>query len=71
MVSDELSYDRSQLASEHLTYISTMTDEQRIVYDSVMERALMDIGGVFFVYGYGGTGKTFIWNTLSAGLRSR
>ncbi|XP_058725616.1 uncharacterized protein LOC131596898 [Vicia villosa] len=27
-------------------------------------------GGVFFLYGYGGTGKTFMWNTLSAALCS-
>ncbi|XP_073152982.1 uncharacterized protein [Henckelia pumila] len=28
-------------------------------------------GGMFFVYGYGGTGKTFIWKTLSAALKSK
>src|SRR3954463_7854524 len=28
-------------------------------------------GGVFFLYGYGGTGKTFMWNTLSATLKSK
>ncbi|XP_042046064.1 ATP-dependent DNA helicase pif1-like [Salvia splendens] len=28
-------------------------------------------GGIFFVYGYGGTGKTFIWRALSAGIRSK
>nr|XP_043619865.1 uncharacterized protein LOC122591678 [Erigeron canadensis] len=28
-------------------------------------------GGVFFVYGYGGTGKTFLWKTLRAAVRSR
>ena len=28
-------------------------------------------GGVFFVYGYGGTGKTFLWNTLCSALRDR
>ncbi|XP_074567143.1 uncharacterized protein LOC141823815 [Curcuma longa] len=28
-------------------------------------------GGVFFVYGYGGIGKTFVWKTLSAFLRSK
>ncbi|XP_023754072.1 uncharacterized protein LOC111902476 [Lactuca sativa] len=27
-------------------------------------------GGVFFVYGYGGTGKTFLWKTISAAIRS-
>jgi len=28
-------------------------------------------GGMFFLYGYGGTGKTFMWNTLSSALRSK
>ncbi|XP_076904031.1 uncharacterized protein LOC143559294 [Bidens hawaiensis] len=28
-------------------------------------------GGVFFVYGYGGTGKTYLWNTLSTVIRSK
>ncbi|XP_022023539.2 uncharacterized protein LOC110923789 [Helianthus annuus] len=28
-------------------------------------------GGVFFVYGYGGTGKTFMWKTLSASIRCK
>ena len=28
-------------------------------------------GGVFFVYGYGGTGKTFLWKTLSTSIRSK
>ncbi|XP_023745059.1 uncharacterized protein LOC111893225 [Lactuca sativa] len=27
--------------------------------------------GVFFLYGYGGTGKTFVWKTLSAAIRSK
>ncbi|XP_016168222.1 ATP-dependent DNA helicase PIF2-like [Arachis ipaensis] len=27
--------------------------------------------GFFFVYGYGGTGKTFLWNLMSAEIRSR
>ncbi|KAL6517869.1 hypothetical protein OROMI_033570 [Orobanche minor] len=29
------------------------------------------VGGVFFLYGYGGTGKTFIWRTLCSALRGR
>ncbi|XP_076898784.1 uncharacterized protein LOC143552452 [Bidens hawaiensis] len=27
--------------------------------------------GVFFVYGHGGTGKTYLWKTLSASIRSK
>ncbi|XP_019150957.1 PREDICTED: uncharacterized protein LOC109147756 [Ipomoea nil] len=29
------------------------------------------IGGLYFVYGYGGTCKTFVWKTLSAAIRSQ
>ncbi|XP_076907331.1 uncharacterized protein LOC143563738 [Bidens hawaiensis] len=28
-------------------------------------------GGVFFLYGYGGTGKAFLWKTLSVAIRSK
>ncbi|XP_071729153.1 uncharacterized protein [Rutidosis leptorrhynchoides] len=30
-----------------------------------------DDGGLFFLYGYGGTWKTFVWKTLAAAVRSR
>ncbi|KAG5582297.1 hypothetical protein H5410_052924 [Solanum commersonii] len=29
------------------------------------------MGGFFFLYGFGGTGKTYIWKTLSAAIRSK
>jgi ATP-dependent DNA helicase PIF1 len=32
---------------------------------------LLGKGGVFFLNGYGGTGKTFIWRTLAAAIRSK
>nr|GEY14846.1 hypothetical protein [Tanacetum cinerariifolium] len=39
--------------------------------NSVMYAVEMGDGGMFFLYGYGGTRKTFIWKTLSAALRSK
>jgi hypothetical protein len=36
-----------------------------------MSSVTMQKGGVFFLHGYGGTGKTFMWRTLAASLRSR
>lgn len=30
-----------------------------------------DIGNVYFVYGFGGTGKTFLWKTISAAIHSQ
>ncbi|CAH9097469.1 unnamed protein product, partial [Cuscuta europaea] len=37
----------------------------------IMRSVDEDIGGVIFVYGYGGSGKTFVWKTLSAAIRSK
>ena len=29
------------------------------------------VGGVFFLYGYGGTGKTFMWKTIASAIKSQ
>lgn len=42
-----------------------------VIYDEIMHALDKDNGGVFFVYGYGGTGKTFVWKTLSTAIRSQ
>ncbi|KAH9620971.1 hypothetical protein KSS87_023892 [Heliosperma pusillum] len=71
LVMDELSYDRQSLREEHDNNLAIMTDEQRMVYNEIVDAVLKNKGGVFFVYGYGGTGKTFIWRTLCAAFRCK
>ncbi|XP_031116687.1 uncharacterized protein LOC116020348 [Ipomoea triloba] len=68
---EELSYDRVVLADESDRFVSQLTEEQRGVYDTIIGDVSSNKGGLFFVYGYGGTGKTFLWKTLSATLRSQ
>jgi len=36
-----------------------------------MSRVDDNLPGIFFIYGYGGTGKMFIWRALSSAVRSR
>ncbi|XP_035837386.1 ATP-dependent DNA helicase pif1-like [Helianthus annuus] len=48
-----------------------LTEEQRSVFEEIMKSVDGNTGGMFFVYGYGGTGKTFLWKTLSAAPRSK
>ncbi|XP_024015964.1 uncharacterized protein LOC112089214 [Eutrema salsugineum] len=48
-----------------------ITDEQKDVYEEILDAVLNNKCGVFFVYGLGGTGKTFIWSCLSTVIRSR
>ncbi|XP_074300702.1 ATP-dependent DNA helicase pfh1-like [Silene latifolia] len=69
---DASSYDKQSLREENERQLSSMTDEQRSVYNEIiMDVVLNNGGGVFFVYGYGETGKTFIWRSLCSGKRSK
>ncbi|XP_021974699.2 uncharacterized protein LOC110869784 [Helianthus annuus] len=71
LINEELAYDRTDLQNVYQGQVNLLTDEQRSVYDEIMNAVDGDNGGVFFVYGYGGTGKTFLWKTLSAAIRSK
>ncbi|CAH9070723.1 unnamed protein product [Cuscuta europaea] len=71
LVYDELRYDRVSLLEEHKKLLHSLNDEQFNVYKTVLKAIDSSEGGVFFVYGYGGTGKTFVWKTLSAAIRSK
>ncbi|CAN7061289.1 unnamed protein product, partial [Brassica oleracea var. botrytis] len=51
--------------------IENMTDEQKKIYDEIIGAVVEVRGGMFFVYGFGGTGKTFLWQILSAAVRCR
>ncbi len=45
---------------EHSKLYLCLTDEHRGVYHNIMDVVEGPNGGVFFLYGYGGTGKTFM-----------
>ncbi|XP_012828666.1 PREDICTED: ATP-dependent DNA helicase PIF1-like [Erythranthe guttata] len=62
---------RQALDAEHRQLLANLTDEQKNIYHKIMLRIANKHGGLFFIYGYGGTGKTYIWRTLSAALRSK
>nr|KAJ0188926.1 hypothetical protein LSAT_V11C900458960 [Lactuca sativa] len=70
LITEELDFDRTTLLQEFYQLLGTLTYEQRGVFDDIITNVKKKKGGVFFVYGYGGTGKTFLWKTLSAALRS-
>ena len=71
LLMEELSFDVDKLLSEHNSLICSMTDEQKYIYDVIMMHVNDGLPGTFFVNGFGGSGKTFLWNTLSAAIRSK
>ncbi|KAL1327298.1 hypothetical protein AAHE18_13G291500 [Arachis hypogaea] len=50
---------------------SSLLTESRYAFDKIVTAVYCDEGGFFFVYGHGDTGKTFLWNLMSAEIRSR
>ncbi|XP_031099477.1 uncharacterized protein LOC116003677 [Ipomoea triloba] len=68
---DELDYDREALLKESQTMERQLTEEQKVVYETVVNDVDHQKGGLYFVYGYGGTGKTFVWRALSAKIWAR
>ena len=60
LIHDETDYDPVELQSEYERLYASLTTEQRSVYDTIIHSVDTGTGGVFFVYGYGGTGKTFL-----------
>ena len=69
LICEELGYDSNSLVEEFDSQFSSLTDEQKNIYNCVIKSVEEKKGGVFFVYGYGGTGKTFLWKTLSSSIR--
>ncbi|GJS03997.1 ATP-dependent DNA helicase RRM3-like protein [Tanacetum coccineum] len=71
LIYDETSYKKDELRKQHQTMYGSFTSEQKGIYSTVMDVVDKNTGGMFFVYGYGGTGKTYLYKTMSAALRSQ
>lgn len=70
MVSEELALDSVALAAHADSIIPKLNSDQKRVFDTIMCRVNESKPGFFFVYGHGGTGKTFLWNALISKVRS-
>ncbi|XP_057422827.1 uncharacterized protein LOC130716812 [Lotus japonicus] len=67
---NELNFDIIEMKKLHLDFFNKMNSGQAKVYDEIISTVNKDNGGFFFVNGHGGTGKTFLWKTLTYRLRS-
>ncbi|KAK1424399.1 hypothetical protein QVD17_19728 [Tagetes erecta] len=70
LLHEELAYDKEMLKEEFSNLFNSLTTEQRRIYERINEAVRKKKGGMFFVYGYSGIGKTYLWRTLSASIRS-
>ncbi|KAI9106597.1 hypothetical protein K1719_022125 [Acacia pycnantha] len=71
LILQELNYDKHALQVEANNLQNSLNLEQKQIFNNVMSCLQKDEGGFFFVYGCGGTGKTFLWNALTSSLRAK
>ena len=67
---EQITYNRDnehRLAKDALPLLNR---DQRVAFDTIYASACADNGITFFVHGPGGTGKTFLYNTLCHCLRA-
>ena len=58
------------MMEEHSCLYPCMTDEQRSVYNTIIDAVSSGNEGLLFLYGYGRTGKTILWRTLCSTLHN-
>jgi len=70
LIAEELNYNVEDLKQEHERCHPLLNEQQLDVYNHVVNVVNADTGGFYFVYGHGGTGKTFLYRIIIAKLRS-
>jgi hypothetical protein len=71
LVEEELAYDRHSLIANADNAEDRLNDDQRNAYETILNVVTNKEGKLFFVYGSGGTDKTFVWTTLLSRLRGQ
>lgn len=70
LLMEEKNYNRRLLAQERDESVPKLNADQKRIYDLIMNAFVQNTQELIFVYGHGGTGKTFLWKTIISTLRS-
>jgi putative protein kinase ArgK-like GTPase of G3E family len=71
LVEEELAYDHHSLTTNVNYAEDRLNDDQRSAYETILNVMTNKEGKLFFVYGSGGIGKTFVWTTFMCRLRGQ
>jgi chromosomal replication initiation ATPase DnaA len=70
-IEEELSYNFDTLSQTAYNLRVKLNDQQLHAFNTIVDTVLSNIFGFFFLSGYGGTGKTFLWNAIITHLRAQ
>jgi hypothetical protein len=70
-IDEELSYNADCLEEQANKMYLQLNEEQRHAFHEIVDSVLNNKPNFFFIIGHGGTGKTFLWNTIVSYLRAQ
>jgi hypothetical protein len=70
LIDEELAYNLNELKHESEKLVGNLNSEQYKAFKMIRDAVLNNKGGLFFVSGYGGTGKTYLWNAIVTTIRA-
>jgi hypothetical protein len=71
LVQEELAYDQHSLTTNANNVENRLNDDQCNAYETILNVVTNKDVKLFFVYGNGGTRKTFVWTTLMSRLQGQ
>ncbi|KAF7372298.1 ATP-dependent DNA helicase [Mycena venus] len=71
LVAEQLDYNQVEERARATANYEQMNPEQRFAFSQILQSVEQQLGKVFFLSGAGGTGKTFVYNTLAHHLRGQ
>ncbi|KAK1650868.1 hypothetical protein QYE76_068673 [Lolium multiflorum] len=71
LMQEEMAYDSDALAREAEVLVGRLNADQLSAYKKIVSSVLHQEPGFFFVSGFGGTGKTFLWSAIVSYLRGQ
>ncbi|CAN0898455.1 ATP-dependent DNA helicase PIF1 [Linum grandiflorum] len=71
LIAQELAYDCTRENTTYNLCRASLNEHQQKAHDAVMESLDNNSGKLFFLYGHGGTGKTYLYNCILSKVRSQ
>ena len=71
LIQEELDYNIHYLEERAKKFYQQLNKEQKEVFHSIVNSVINKEPNFFFISGHGGTGKTFLWNTIVSYLRAK
>jgi hypothetical protein len=71
LILEQLEYNTERLAEVAAHCIASFTPDQSAAFEKITTAVSTGSGDIFFLHGPGGTGKTYLYNTLCHHLRSQ